>query len=129
MLATQHFKRVLLEEKVASIRERAGDDDVYAERLGRALVARTRAVAHEHRAGFVLVDTASKDLEPSFPWRGDADLSEIADEHIDTAPLLREYEGVADLRMPRGHRHWTPFAHLMAGVELGRVILDRVEGR
>lgn len=129
-VATRHFKRSLLEQNVASIRERAGvDEDAYAERLGRALVARMREVAHEHGAEFILLDIASMDLEPSFPWRGDADLSVIADDYVDTVPVLRDYEGMASLRMAHGAGHWTPFAHLMAGVELGRVILERAEER
>jgi hypothetical protein len=128
-LATRYFKRALFAQNIASVVEQPGDKNTYTEVLGRALVARMRDVAHEHGATFILLDIASWELEPSFPWQGDADLSEIADEYIDSASLLGEYEGMVDLRLPHGHGHWTPFAHLTVGVELGRIILDRAEGR
>jgi lysophospholipase L1-like esterase len=126
MIATRHFKQALLRENVESIRDYAVDEEAYAEELGRALVSRIREVAHEHGAEFILLDIASKDLEPSFPWRGEADLSKVADHYLDTAPLLREYEGIVDLRMPHGHGHWTPFAHVMAGTALGASIVERL---
>jgi hypothetical protein len=129
MLATRHFKRALLEENIAAIRNAEGDENAYSEALGRALVARIRDVAHEHGAELILLDIASWDLKPSFPWKNEEDLSVIADDYVDTAVLLREYEGLTSLRLPHGHGHWTPFAHLVAGVELGRIIIERIEER
>jgi hypothetical protein len=129
MLATRHFKKQLLAENIASIRDEQGDEEAYADALGRALVARIREVAHEHGAELILLDIASWDLKPSFPWRGEEDLSVIADDYVDTAALLKDYEGLTNLRVPHGHGHWTPFAHLVAGIELGRIILERTRER
>jgi hypothetical protein len=127
VMATRHFKRARFRERLETVREDQGAEGNYEETLGRALVARMRTFANEHGADFILLDIANVDVEPSFPMRGAADASALADRYVNSADFLKQYDGIADLRRPHGHRHWSPLAHLAAGIELGNVILDRVE--
>ncbi|MFH1502036.1 MAG: GDSL-type esterase/lipase family protein [Candidatus Eisenbacteria bacterium] len=127
-VATEYFKKAMLKENMAALERSSGlepaDIENYKNELGRALVSRITEIAHAHGAGVVLLDIASWDLESSFPWSGDGDVGTVADVYVDTAPLLAEYEGLAPLRAPHGHGHWSPLSHLVAGVELGRVIAE-----
>lgn len=128
-VATEYFKKAMLKENLAALEAETGrprgDVEEYRIELGRALVERITQVAHERGTRVLLLDIASWDLVASFPWRGDADLGTVADAYVDTVPLLGEYDGFAPLRLPHGHGHWTPFSHMVAGMELGR-IADRI---
>jgi len=124
-VATGYFKTAMLRQNIADLQSKTGleseDVETYKTELGRALVSRVTSVAHASGAKVILLDIASWDLKPSFPWRGDVDAGEIADVYVDTARLLSEYESLAALRVPNGHGHWAPLSHLVAGMELGRI--------
>jgi hypothetical protein len=46
-------------------------------------------------------------------------------ELVTSRGLLADFDGAAEMHLPRGHRHITEFTHTMIGVELGRRILKR----
>lgn len=98
------------------------DPEEYTGALARALVERMRAIAASHGAEFVLVDIRSEDGRRAFPWMGASDRGKIADAYVDSGELLAEYENLTELTTRHGQDHWTPFAHVIVGAELGRVI-------
>lgn len=46
-------------------------------------------------------------------------------EVVGSRALLGEYDGAAEMHVPRGHRHISEFTHALIGMELGRRILKK----
>lgn len=102
----------------------------YERRLALALVERMVRLSSERGIPFILLDINEQRADDggtrlvrSFPidhWRGDDLL------YLDSGEFLRKYDGLAHLYRPRGHRHWSPLAHLLAAEKLGETILALV---
>ena len=130
-LAANRSESAMRERSLASTREHGNREGMsgeeYMTELARALVGRMCAAAHGHGAELILLDIPTLSGSTPFPWVEAADLGEIADVYIDSSELLSEYVNLTDLAMPHGSGHWTPFVHVIVGVELGRAIATRSE--
>jgi hypothetical protein len=120
-----YLNNVATIQKEALISSATMDD--YTTTLRRALVRRMCSVPHEHGARFVLLDIARWDMKASFPWKGTPNLGRMADVYVNTATIFKEYEGLTALRVPHGGGHWTPLAHLVAGMTIGKIVLGETE--
>jgi hypothetical protein len=136
-VATGFFKKWLAEKNQSSMKtdkvQSSGSTitkEDYRERLAIALVERIYTIAKEHDAYFILLDIPTmKTLAPSFPQREDFELMKVADVYVNSAEFLREYHKLIDLYQPHGHRHWSEFSHLIAGVQLGKIIMKKFEDK
>ncbi len=130
-LAADRSENAMRERSLASTREHGNREGTsgegYMADLARALVGKMCATAHEHGAELILLDIPARSSSTPFPWVEAADLGEIADVYIDSSQLLTEYMDLTDFAMPHGSGHWTPFVHVIVGVELGRTIVTRSE--
>jgi len=108
-------------------REQPFPDQAYEEKLAIALVKKIRSVAQENQAKLILLDIPTSKLKPSFPGMKAAREADIADVYVDMSSVLKPYEGVTGFYRPHGHHHWTEFPHRIAGREIGRHILERLD--
>jgi len=128
--ATEFSKQRLAENNMAIINtEEADEQDAtitsqdYKEMLSIALVKRIYTLTQAYNAYFILLDIPNRDLKLSFPHQDNCHSGKVADAYIDSAALLKKYQGIIDLYQPHGLHHWTRFSHLIAGEEIGKIIL------
>jgi hypothetical protein len=112
-----------LDEARGEAARRQEDSPDYANGLARALVREVFRTATTAGAKFIMMDIPSPRLVESFPV-DDRGPGAYADSYVDMAAVLSPYEGLIDLYRPHGFEHWTEFSHMLAGIELGKRIMD-----
>ncbi len=98
----------------------------YQEDLSVALVNRIAEVANAHGAYLILLDITRKNLVPSFPAPERLAFVPDGGVYLDTSTWLRNYDGLADLYRAAGGGHWTEIPHMLSAIEIGNVILERM---
>jgi hypothetical protein len=110
------------EEATPGAGQAPADAKDYQDHLARALVLELYRTAREAGARFVLMDIPEPEMKASFPLGADG-AGLYADGYLDMLAVLSPYDGLMDLYRPHGFRHWTEFSHLLAGIELGKLVL------
>lgn len=92
--------------------------------LAAALIERMAQFCASRGMRFIVVDiprpNAPYELISSIP---DGMLKNV--ETVSSRELLAEFDGVAEMHVPHGHRHISEFTHTLIGAELGRRILKK----
>lgn len=133
MMATLLVKRSADKENLKLLGFDLEDEDslkkfeTYQMELAHALVQGIYRRVQKDGGIFILMDIATRQLNPSFPRR--ADMRHVADEYVDTSLLLRSASGVEALNQPHGQHHWTPISHALAAERLAEIIAQKYAGR
>ena len=108
------------------------ENSAYEVALAQALIERMRRFCQERGMRLIVVDIprpgAPYGLLGSLPGASMRAVGGAQPEVVDSATLLGEVAGAAELHVPGGHRHISEFTHTAIGVELGRRILQANPG-
>jgi hypothetical protein len=91
--------------------------------LAVALIERMQRFCESRGIRFIVVDVPRRvgphRVAESIPRER---LSKVNVEYLSSAELLADFDGAAELHVPRGHNHISEFTHALIGIELGRRI-------
>ncbi len=96
----------------------------YEVALAAALIERMAQFCAAHGMRFILVDIP----RPNDPYQLIQSIPAGMVKNVEmvsSRELLGEFDGVAEMHVPHGHRHISEFTHTLIGVELGRRILKK----
>jgi len=101
----------------------------YEQKLAVALVKQIYFLSRRHNIYFVLLDIPNKALEPSFPLAAGPADQPVCDLYVNSAMVLKDYQGVTDLYRRHSHNHWSAVSQLMVGKRLGELLEKEINKR